>query len=261
MILTLLATYKFFVPPRQYVGKIMKKSVLSVICANLLFLQNLAYAEHEASTRANAHNEDYAPGYYDDVIQEYYDQARVVDVQPIIERLYAPAETCSHPHYRRNPQQQSQNSNDDMGNFLLGGLLGAAAGSAIGKGDGKKVAAGLGAILGAKIATGGDFTGEEILGALIGGAAGSQIGKGSGAVAGTAAGALAGAAIADGLVSRDRNEFTDYCGDQIVSRRVVTGFDVEFEYNGYSFYQTMPYRPQRFIDVAVQVSAIEDLTR
>ena len=214
--------------------------VLSVICANLLLLHNLSYA------------------------QEYYDSAYVVETKPIVERLYAPSRTCNHPSYKRvrgDITRVQDEQADDPGALILGALLGGAAGSAVGKGKGKDAATAIGAIIGAKIATGGEFTGEELLGAIAGGVVGNQVGGGSGRTVATAAGAVAGSLIAKGLVSRDRSTYTRVCGDKIVSRRVITGYEVEFEYNGYLFTQELPYRPDDYVDIAVNVEVIEDITR
>lgn len=224
----------------------MKKTVLTTIFINLLFLQNIAYAEHTDHE------------VYEEYPNEYYDTARVVSVKPVVERLYAPSNKCRHPSYRKINEQKNAANDDQLGKLILGGILGGVAGSAVGKGRGQDAASALGAIIGAKIATGGEFTGEQILGAIAGGVIGNQVGGGSGRTAATAVGALAGTALAGGLVSRDKEEFTRTCGDRVVSKRVITSYDVELEYNGYIMTRNLLSRPGNYVDVAVVVEVLDE---
>lgn len=114
--------------------------------------------------------------------------------------------------------------------------------------------------MGRKIVTGGDFTGEELLGALAGGAAGQAIGKGSGKTVATATGAVIGAALGAGMVSRNRRDIVRQCGRQVVSRNVITSYDVEYEYKGVALSGNLPYEPHEYINLIISVDVLEDST-
>ena len=186
--------------------------------------------------------------------EEFIDTAIVLDTSPVVERLYAPSKNCRHPAYSKRPQ-------DDQTMTLLGALVGGVAGAQIGDGTEQDAAAALGAFFGAKIASGGgQITGEELLGAVAGGVIGNQVGGGSGKTASTAIGAVLGSALATGKLSHDRNVIARDCGDEVVSRRVITKYDVDYQYNGIRFSGTLPYKPSDRIDVIVDVEILEDRT-
>ena len=187
--------------------------------------------------------------------EEFFDSAKVVSTRPIVENLYAPAASCQHYTDNRN----LNNTRADQA--LLGAALGGLAGSQAGRGRGKDAAAAAGAILGSKLLSGdGSFTGEELLGAIAGSVAGNQIGRGSGRTAATAAGAVLGSALASGKLSRSPETFSTDCGSNVVSQRVITSYNVVFEYNGYTLTSQLPYKPVGTIDVLVNVIVLEDRT-
>lgn len=191
--------------------------------------------------------------------EEYIDTAVVVKTEPVVERLYAPSRNCRHSAYSDLHNRPAHDVNGE--GAILGAILGGAVGSQFGKGSGQDAAAALGAVIGTHIGSGQQqMTGEQMLGALAGGVIGNQVGDGSGRTAATATGAALGAALAGGYLSRDRNTIARECGTDIVSRRVITKYKVEYEYNGLVLEGELPYRPEDTIDVIVKVDVLEDVT-
>lgn len=193
---------------------------------------------------------------------DYITQARIVDSQPIIETVYEEVEVC---YYRKKSQRQISNNTGDR---LLGGIAGAAAGSAFGKGSGRAAAAGIGALLGSELAAkDGELTGGELVGGVAGGLLGSQVGKGSGKVAATAIGTIIGSIVASEIenqnqtTSRNRSKKVKVCELQDKPKKVITGYTVDFEYNGVIFTDVLRRRPNGdYIDVNVNVNVVEDYT-
>ena len=184
--------------------------------------------------------------------EEYVDSAVVLGTHPVVETLYAPAATCQ--HYTDN-----KNSNADLA--IFGAALGGLAGAQAGRGTGKDAAAAVGAIFGSKLLSGdGSFTGEELLGAIAGGVVGNQVGGGSGKTASTAAGAVLGSALASGKLSRSPTTYSQECGSSVVSKKVITKYKVDYEYNGIRFSGELPYKPVGTIGVLVNVDVLEDRT-
>ena len=190
--------------------------------------------------------------------EEYIDSAQVLSTKPVVERLYAPSKNCRHSAYSRHRYQEN---NSDAGGAIMGALLGGIAGAQVGDGSGQDAAAALGAMMGAHIGSGGgDITGEQLLGALAGGVVGNQVGGGSGKTASTALGAVLGAALADGQISRDRHTIARECGNNVVSKKVITKYKVNYLYNGIELTGELPYKPEDSIDVIVKVDVLEDIT-
>ncbi len=198
----------------------------------------------------------------------YIARGRVVESTPIIETVYEQKEVCRYvTTYSQN--QRGNRYNGNIGDKLLGGVLGGAAGSAVGKGTGRDAAAGVGAIVGSEIsAQDGGISEGEIIGGLAGGIIGNQVGKGSGKTAATAAGALLGAIVGDQLQHGNTTTAAvdgqkvqkKICSVEEFPKKIITGYDVTFEYDDYHFSQIMAQEPGRFIDINVNVQALEKRT-
>lgn len=185
---------------------------------------------------------------------EYVDSAVVLSTEPVVETLYAPSDNCRHSAYNTPVTA-------DPGLAIFGAALGGVAGAQFGKGSGQDAAAALGAFIGAEIAGGdGYVSGEELLGAIAGGVIGNQVGDGGGKTAATAIGAVMGSALASGKLSRDPSDFYDECGSNVVSKKVITKYKVNYEYNGLRFSGELPYKPENNVGVLVNVEVLEDRT-
>lgn len=112
-----------------------------------------------------------------------------------------------------------------------------------------------------------DGTGGALLGALIGGALGNQVGKGDGRRAATIAGAVIGGSIGHDRAARGGyrevggnyvrgNERVCEARTEYRSREQVTGYDVTYEYNGRHYRTTTNAHPGDRIRVAISVDAV-----
>ena len=186
---------------------------------------------------------------------DFIARAKVIDAKPIIETVYETVEVC-----RYETRQVRQSNTSDK---LVGGILGGAAGSAVGKGSGRDAAAGVGAILGSEVADGDGLTQGELLGGIVGGLVGNQLGKGSGKTAATGAGALIGSIVGDNLQHGPRTASTRkyrVCDQQQRPKKIIAGYDVEYEYSGVRASGYLSYKPDDFVDIHVEVDLVEDRT-
>ena len=189
----------------------------------------------------------------------YVTRARVVEATPIVETVYEQVEVCRNKTVVDNPRSQG-----NIGNKVIGGVLGAAAGSAIGKGSGRDAAAATGALFGSEVASSdGRLSEGEIIGAIAGGVIGNQVGKGSGKTAATATGALLGAIVGDNLQNSGSSGVprqTRVCEVQERPKKIITGYDVTFEYDSIRFSQVMPREPGEYVNININVEALEEST-
>ena len=119
----------------------------------------------------------------------------------------------------------------------------------------------MGAVIGSKVFTGDSYvSGEELLGAIAGGVVGNKVGRNSGKTAATAIGAVVGSALATGKLSRNPRDFQSECGKKVVSKKVITKYRVTYDYNGLSFTGELPYKPDEYVGVLVNVEVLEDRT-
>ena len=187
----------------------------------------------------------------------YTSRAQVLRSSPIIETVYEPVEQC---HYETRRTQSRRGLDRDA---LLGGVIGGAAGSAVGKGSGRDAAAAGGALLGREIGEGdGRLTAGELIGGLAGGIIGNQVGKGGGKTAATAAGALLGATIGDRLenpqTTGGKTTQVRVCNTVEREKKIVTGYDVEYEHEGAILRGVLPYAPGDTVLINVGVDLIEE---
>lgn len=199
---------------------------------------------------------------------DYVERARVVESSPIVETVVEAEEVCRYRNKRRGSQKSGGASNIEE--KLLGGVVGGAAGSAFGKGSGKDAATAAGAFFGSEIADGDGISEGEILGAIAGGIIGNQVGKGSGKTAATGAGALLGAIVGDELQNGGQNDNATandgevskvlVCTMEEREKKVITGYDVVFEYNGLRSSGRLPYRPADYVDINIRLDLLENRT-
>ena len=201
------------------------------------------------------------------IVSDFATTAKVAYSTPIIETVVEPVEECRY----ENRRVGSRGASDNKGDRIVGGILGGAAGSAFGGGRGKDAAAAVGAVLGSEIgAQDGELSGGELLGGVAGGVIGNQVGSGSGRTTATAAGALLGALVGDELQNgqqrRDRAaanakyKEVRVCTFAEREKKVITGYEVVYEYSGRRFVGVLPYRPGETVDIQVSPELIENRT-
>lgn len=193
---------------------------------------------------------------------DFITRVRVIETAPVIETVFEPYESCRYETRTRRRRGGGGNTGDK----LLGGLLGGAVGSAFGKGSGRDVAAGAGAFLGSEIADGDGITEGEIIGGIVGGIVGNQIGKGGGKTAATGAGTLIGAIVGDNLqnggigVRQAAGRRTRVCEQKERAKKIITGYEVTYEYGGVRQAGVLPYEPGEYVDIQVGVDLVENRT-
>ena len=99
-----------------------------------------------------------------------------------------------------------------------------------------------------------------IIGGIAGGVLGAQVGKGNGRVAASAAGAAIGAIVGNRLSNRERE---DYYEREVTQCEMVdhwesrlTGYRVEYRYQGRTHTALLPYDPGRRIRLRVSVEPV-----
>jgi len=187
-------------------------------------------------------------------------RAKVVQSSPIIETVYEPYRTCSDEGSSRRSQRSAP---DNTGEKLVAGILGGAAGSAVGKGSGRDAATAVGAVAGAAIADGDSLSEGEVIGGIVGGLVGNQVGSGSGKTAATGAGALIGAIVGDSLAgggTRSSRGTKRFCETRERAKKVITGYNVTYEYSGVQQTGRLSYSPGDYVDINVGVELVEDYT-
>lgn len=190
-------------------------------------------------------------------------RAKVLETKPIIETVYEPYESCS---YETRKRQRTRGTN--TGEKVIGGLIGGATGSAFGSGSGRDIATGAGALIGSEIADGDGLSEGELIGGLAGGIVGNQVGKGSGKSVATGAGVLIGAIVGDNLQnggvkqqqSSGAGEKVRVCEQKERAKKVITGYEVTYEYSGLPQTGVLPYEPGEYVDINVGVELVEDRT-
>ena len=108
---------------------------------------------------------------------------------------------------------------------------------------------------GEDVRDGGDPTGGTIVGAIVGGALGNQVGKGDGRKAATVAGAVIGGAIGRNIDKNNGSAGSGGCRTVEVEReeRRITGYDVEYQFNGQKYMSRLSYDPGNRLRVRVSV--------
>jgi uncharacterized protein YcfJ len=164
--------------------------------------------------------------------ETYMDRARVVSVQPIVERIPVSREQCWNENVRTYEERRVTRT--DTGapigpGTVLGAIVGGVAGHQVGSGRGNDAA--------------------TAAGAVIGGLVGNQIDRQQGNV---------GPGATTTHVERvpvDRN--VERCRTVQEVREARVGYDVRYEYQGRQFHTRMDRDPGRFLQVAVNVEPRE----
>lgn len=193
----------------------------------------------------------------------YFADAEVLEARPIIETVYEPVEVC---RYEYRSKRQASGISDKTTDKVIGGVVGGAAGSALGKGSGRDAAAAIGAILGGEVAAqDGELSEGEIIGGIAGGLLGNQLGGGSGKTATTAAGAVIGSIVGDTIQNGEQvakpgvvKEKVRVCDIEERSKKIVTGYEVDLEYDGRVFQETVDKRPGDTVEIYVDISIVEE---
>ena len=109
----------------------------------------------------------------------------------------------------------------------------------------------------------GSNAGGAILGAIAGGLIGSTVGKGDGKVAAAAVGAATGAVVGDrwnknGTRYESVPQQVERCRTDDDIRRVVTGYDVRYRFDGREYGTRLPYDPGKWLTLNVRFSVADD---
>lgn len=198
---------------------------------------------------------------------DYVERARVVESSPIVETVFETEEVCRYHNKRKSQSKDTGN----IGDKVIGGVIGGAAGSAFGKGSGRDAAAAVGGVIGSEVADGDGISEGELIGGVAGGIIGNQVGKGSGKTAATALGAVIGSIVGDELQNggatndsatstNGKTERVRVCTLEEREKKVITGYDVVFEYNGLRSSGRLPYRPADYVDINVRLDLLENRT-
>lgn len=193
---------------------------------------------------------------------DFTDTARVVSATPIIERVQEPRQECAP---EAPPPQRAPQVERSVIAPIIGGVAGALLGSTVGRGSGRDAATAAGAIAGTIV---GDRVANpdserSMTGSVVGGAAGGLLGaqvgkgKGNGRTAAAGAGAIAGAVAGDRIDNRQAAapQPAQRCRTVEITREVVRGYTVVYQYNGRDITTTMPYDPGATLRVGI--SALE----
>ncbi len=187
---------------------------------------------------------------------DYTDTARVVSTTPIVERVYEPRQECAPD---APPSQRAPQAERSVIAPIIGGVAGALLGSTVGRGSGRDAATAAGAIAGTIVGdrVANPDSDRSMTGSVVGGAAGgllgAQVGKGSGRTAAAGAGAIAGAVAGDRIDNRQTAAApaAQRCRTVEITREIVRGYTVVYQYNGRDITTTMPYDPGTTLRVGI----------
>lgn len=199
----------------------MKLKMLAVVTAMSVLPLMTQAAQAEYWSEQENENKRFSTSYdeqYYDDLPEYVDQARVVKVKP----LYRTVEV-SEPEYRCQDEVVHHSYTRDP-----------------------------------------DGIAGTIVGGAVGGVLGHQVGGGSGKDVATVVGALIGAAVGHDAASRPHTrrhaDVEQRCTrhDRYVTERELTGYHVQYRYQGRNYWTKMSHRPGKVIDVRVSIEPLED---
>ncbi|OGA23692.1 MAG: hypothetical protein A3I02_16175 [Betaproteobacteria bacterium RIFCSPLOWO2_02_FULL_67_26] len=188
---------------------------------------------------------------------DYVDTAPVISSTPIVERVSEPRQECSTVPVAAPAPVPERN----MAGSIVGGIAGAILGSRVGRGSGRTAATAAGAVVGTiagdRVAN--PDSERPMTGAVVGGVAGgllgAQVGKGSGQNAAAAAGAVVGAVAGDRVQNPQRAAAApaQQCRTIQMTREVIRGYTVVYQYNGRDITTTLPYDPGQTVRVGIGV--------
>ena len=163
--------------------------------------------------------------------QSFQDNARVVSVNAVNERIPVQREECWNEH-RRHYEDRTVTRTDTGAPIgagtVLGAIVGGVAGHQVGRGRGNDVATGVGAV--------------------VGGLLGNQVDRNN---------AEPPSQVTEvERVPVDRN--VQHCRTVQEVRDAIVGYDVRYEYRGRQFSTRMPYDPGRMVPVRVDLAPVVD---
>ena len=187
---------------------------------------------------------------------DFTDTAYVVSTTPIVDRVREPRQECTP---EAPPQQRAAPAERSVIAPIIGGVAGALLGSTVGRGSGRDAATAAGAIAGTIIGdrVANPDSDRSMTGSVVGGAAGgllgAQVGNGNGRTAAAGAGAIAGAVAGDRIDNRQTASAppAQRCRTVDVTREIVRGYTVVYQYNGRDITTTMPYEPGATVRVGI----------
>jgi uncharacterized protein YcfJ len=163
--------------------------------------------------------------------QSFQDNARVVSVRAVNERIPVSREECwneRHRAYENRTVTRTDTGAPIGAGTVLGAIVGGVAGHQVGSGRGNDAA--------------------TVAGALVGGLVGNQIDRQNAAPPSQVTEVE--------RVPVERN--VERCRTVQEVREAVVGYDVRYEYRGRQFSTRMPYDPGRMIPVRVDVAPVVD---
>jgi len=163
--------------------------------------------------------------------QSFQDNARVVSVRALMERVPVSREECWNE--RQRAYENRTVTRTDTGaaigpGTVLGAIVGGVAGHQVGSGRGNDVATGVGAV--------------------VGGLIGNQVDRNNAAPPSQVT------EVERVPVERDVHR----CRTVQEVREIANGYDVRYEYRGRQFTTRLPYDPGRMIPVRVDVAPVVD---
>jgi uncharacterized protein YcfJ len=163
--------------------------------------------------------------------QSFQDNARVLSVQALTERVPISREECWNE--RQRAYENRTVTRTDTGaaigpGTVLGAIVGGVAGHQVGSGRGNDVATGVGAV--------------------VGGLIGNQVDRSNAAPPSQVTEVE--------RVPVERN--VQRCRTVQETREIASGYDVRYEYHGRQFTTRLPYDPGRMIPVRVDVAPVVD---
>jgi len=196
---------------------------------------------------------------------DFTDTANVVSATPIVERVREPRQECAP---EAPPPQRAPQAERSVLAPIIGGVAGALLGSTIGRGNGRNAATAAGAIAGTIVGdrVANPDSDRSMTGSVVGGAAGgllgAQVGKGNGSTAAAGAGAIAGAVAGDRIDNRQTASAppAQRCRTVEITREIVRGYTVVYQYNGRDITTTMPYDPGATLRVGITAIDVENMT-
>lgn len=206
------------------------------------------------------------------VRNSFVTRAKVVNTKPVVETVLESYDECGYVTRTKRPSSRKRsNAGTNTGERIVGGLVGGAVGGSLGSGRGSDALAAGGAVIGSEVADGDGLTGGEVVGGVVGGVIGNQFGSGSGRTAATGAGALIGAIVGDNIQSGMNDKPREaagppqqtkerVCKKKQREKKVITGYEVVFEYAGFQQTGVLPYQPGEHVDINVNVDLLEDRT-
>lgn len=108
-----------------------------------------------------------------------------------------------------------------------------------------------------------ESNGGAVIGAIAGGLIGSTVGRGNGRIAAAAVGAATGAVVGDRIDHGTPRAYAagprqiERCESKDNYRRVISGYDVRYRYQGREYSTLMSYDPGKFVNLRLNWAVVE----